>query len=201
MRANLCVWGLGSRAEALAATDRALGLDPVSALTGSMAAWLLLFAGEHRRAGEQARLTLDLHPSTVQALHVIGWSHGLDGRWHEAVAAFEKAARLSPDPFTFTFLAQTLPRVGRMKEAEALLPPLLERVQRGGAPVRSVALAYAGLGDMDRAFEWLDRGLDERDPALMGLRVAPPYTLLSHDSRFEVLWQRVQHAMRLPPRS
>jgi TolB-like protein len=195
LNAFLRSWGRGDRVEALAATERALSLDPVSAQTGSTAAWLFLFVGEHARALALARHTLELHPGTAQALHVRGWVHARDRRWAEAVDAFEHARAISPDPFTLAFLAETLPRLGRRDEAVGLLGQLRRLAQQGVAPARSVAFAHAGLGDMDQAFEWLERGFEERDPALLGLRVSPPFELLSHHPRFDALVERVRQAV------
>jgi len=47
--------------------------------------------------------------------------------------------------------------------------------------VYEVALIYAGLGDKDRAFEWLDRAYEARDMGLVLLKVDPPLDPLRSD--------------------
>jgi hypothetical protein len=48
-----------------------------------------------------------------------------------------------------------------------------------------------GLGDYDRAFAWLDRGIDERSSVLVGLLVNPRYEPVRSDPRFQRLVKRV----------
>jgi TolB-like protein len=194
VRAVLQIWVREDRVAGLAEARSALALDPVSPSTNALVGWLFLFAGENEQAAEQARRTLELHPNVVQAFHVLGWAHSRRGRLGDAVRAFETARAISPDPFTLAFLGQTLARAGRREEAEALLPGLLECARQGNAPARIVAIVYAGLGDLDRAFEWLERAYQERDSGLLSLRVGPMYELLSRDARFQALVARMPFA-------
>ncbi len=192
--ATLQIWVRGDRTAGLAAAASALALDPLSPNTNAQVAWLLLFAGENDRAVEQARRTLELHPDVVQAHHVVGWAHCRAGQLGDGVRVFEMARAISPDPFTLAFLGQALGRAGRHEEAQALLPGLLERVQQGHAPARSPAIVYAGLGDLNRAFEWLERAYQERDTGLFALRVGPMYEVMARDARFQALVARMPHA-------
>ena len=54
-----------------------------------------------------------------------------------------------------------------------------------------MAEIYGGLGDHDRAIEWLEKGVDERSSALVRLRVNPRCDGLRADPRFTRLMERV----------
>jgi TolB-like protein/tetratricopeptide (TPR) repeat protein len=196
LRAVLEIWGRGNRAAALAEAATATALDPVSAFTNGLVAWLFLFVGEFQRAAEQAERTLVLHPNVVQAFHVLGWAHLERGQLGEAVDSFQRGRAISRDPLTLAYLALALARVGKRADAEALLPELVECVEQGRAPARSVAILYAGLGDLDRAFEWLERAYQEHDPGLLALRVGPMYEPFRRDARFQALLSRMPHQGR-----
>lgn len=68
---------------------------------------------------------------------------------------------------------------------------------REGAPPMQLALFSAELGDLDAAFDHLNRAIDARDPCLVHLAVAPQFDDLRADPRFEESLAR----MRLGPSS
>ena len=55
----------------------------------------------------------------------------------------------------------------------------------------AVATIYAGLGDREQAFLWLEKSYQERSPLLTFLRVEPTLDSLRSDPRFESLVRRV----------
>jgi hypothetical protein len=55
----------------------------------------------------------------------------------------------------------------------------------------SIALVYVGLGDKDRAFEWLERAYAERSPTLVYLKVEPQLDRLRSDPRFATLMTKM----------
>jgi hypothetical protein len=63
---------------------------------------------------------------------------------------------------------------------------MLEHMPHGKGGSESVqrAILCGGAGDLDRAFEHLDRALEGRDPALVHLAVAPQWDSLRADPRF-----------------
>jgi tetratricopeptide (TPR) repeat protein len=74
----------------------------------------------------------------------------------------------------------------------------LKHAPREAGPGRTalvLAVAHAEAGDLDAAFEHLDRALDARDPGLVHLAVAPQWDALRGDPRFD---QRLAR-MRLQP--
>ena len=58
-------------------------------------------------------------------------------------------------------------------------------------PPFHIALAYAGLGDKDAAFRWLERAYDERASFMDGLKVTPGFDVLRSDPRFAALLKRM----------
>ena len=58
------------------------------------------------------------------------------------------------------------------------------------APFR-IAMVHIGLGETDRAFEWLQKALDARDWQMTLLKVEPTFDGLRSDPRFATLLERV----------
>jgi hypothetical protein len=84
-------------------------------------------------------------------------------------------------------------RQGRQAEARALVEQLIQECVRTGRPGKSchVAQIYAGIGEKDLAFQWLDTAYQERNPLLAYAKTMPYYDNLRSDPRFQVLLHRL----------
>jgi hypothetical protein len=54
-----------------------------------------------------------------------------------------------------------------------------------------LAMAHAGLGEIDEAFQWLDRGLEVRAAFMDGVKITPAFDVLHSDPRWGVLLGRM----------
>lgn len=64
-------------------------------------------------------------------------------------------------PFYIGLLGNFFARAGRRDEAQAILAELQSRMADTYVPPHAFTFIYAGLGDLDRAFEWQDRANDD----------------------------------------
>jgi hypothetical protein len=58
-------------------------------------------------------------------------------------------------------------------------------------PPYTIALAYNGLGEHDKALSWLERAFDQRSAAMVFLKVEPKWNNLRSDPRFQNLVRRM----------
>jgi hypothetical protein len=68
---------------------------------------------------------------------------------------------------------------------------LLERAKTEYVSPYEIAVIYAGLGDKDRAFEWLEKAYEERATLLVYFRMDPRIWSLHSDPRFQGLLDRM----------
>jgi serine/threonine-protein kinase len=54
-----------------------------------------------------------------------------------------------------------------------------------------IAMVFIGLGELDTAFEWLDRAFEARDDELLHLRLSPFYDGIRGDPRYQRLVRRM----------
>ena len=80
---------------------------------------------------------------------------------------------------------------GNRAEAIKVIDKLKEQAERQYVPAFNIALVYAGLGETDPAFEWLDRAFAERSSWLVSLNVEPMLESLRSDSRLTALLSRL----------
>jgi len=188
----------GQPSKGVAQADYASRLDPASVFANSAAAWVYLFAGQHAKAESQARRTIESFPDALQAYFALGWAVWCRRRSAEAVAAFEKAVRLSPEPLALAFLGHIYGRLGRRDEARSLLGALNQLLHEGQAPPIAFVVIHAGLGEKDAAFEWLETAYRLRDGKLFWLTTNPAFDPLRTDRRYTEMVNRVGLAQRSP---
>ena len=120
---------------------------------------MLYFARRYDDAITEFRETLDLAPDFGPAHVMLGRVYVAKGMPDRAVEELELAKRLlGPRPDVMTPRAYVLAKAGRRREALATLDEL-RRISkpRDPSPFR-IAIVHIGLGDTDRAFEWLREG-------------------------------------------
>jgi tetratricopeptide (TPR) repeat protein len=80
---------------------------------------------------------------------------------------------------------------GKRKDATKILRDLNDLARQRYVTSYGVALVYAGLGDRDKAFSWLEKAYEERSHWLVWLKLDPRWDNLRADSRFADLVRRV----------
>jgi len=122
----------------------------------------------------------------------LGLSYLKTGRNAEAVAALEKAAQLT-DRYGFVLgnLGYVYAATGKRTEALAVIKELEEKYARKEANGLSIAAVYAGLGNKDKAFEWMEKDFQNRDGSLPDITVSIPLESLRDDPRFKDLLKRM----------
>ena len=185
----------------LAATDRhdeaveqirlAVELDPLSLIINDNYGLWLATAGRYVESEEQFRKTLELDPNWALGYYRLGMNYGLQGRYAEAVSVYEKAVELSGGRVALGHLGHAYAKSRRVREARAVLDRLEELERTIYISPIDFADVYAGLGDLDTAFEWLDRAYEERTSQLTVLRTFPSSMDLAPDPRFSDLMRRI----------
>jgi eukaryotic-like serine/threonine-protein kinase len=179
--------------ESLGEARRALECDPLGLVLNMHMGWHLHYSREHEKAVEQCQKTLELDPTFILSHIFLGQAKEQLGAFTEAIAAFEKAVELSRrHPTYLADLGHGLAVAGRRTEALSVLDEL-NTISASGRYVaaRSVAEIHIGLGDIDEAFTWLGRALEQRNGWLIHMRENPRYDRLRSDPRYLELVARM----------
>jgi tetratricopeptide (TPR) repeat protein len=176
--------------EAIAEAKRTQELEPLSFVASSHLGWIYYLAGQNDRAIDQCTRILALDPNLFPALRYRGLAYEAKGMYPEAIADFQKGVKLSGSPLILALLGHAYAASGKKPEAQRVLSELQDL--QGGQYVSpyTVAAIYAGLGDKDQSFKWLEKANDERDIWLMNLKVDPVFSKLRADRRFTDLLAR-----------
>ena len=182
----------GKREEGLAEGAQARAREPLSPLVGYYSALVFLYARDYERAlGESQRLA-DLDPNFALGAWVRGEALCRLGRYEDAREAAERAVALSSAPaFYRPLLGRAYAALGQRARAEDVLGQLLERSRAAYVAPLHFADMYLALGDYDRAFEYFDRAVEDRNGFLGALAVDSVYDPVRADPRFLALLDRV----------
>ncbi len=187
---------LGRRGDALREIEEARKLDPLSVRINGNVGLVLYFARQYDAAIEQLRKGLELEPNDVGSHVQLGWAYMQKGMHQEAVTEIQKAANQGTGTLLpLAALAQAYAVAGNRDEAHRVLKLLKVLSGQKCVVPYQTATVYAGLGQREEAFAWLERALEAHDPRLNILNVDPSLDPLRSDPRFHDLLRR----MNFPP--
>ena len=184
---------MGRMDEALREVRTALELDPLSLSINTALGHVLYLSRKYDQAIAQYRKALELDPDFAQAHLWFGRPYLEKGMYDRAIEEVQTAVRLSKEStMSLAVLGHAYASAGRPREARELLATLLKRGRSTYVPSYWIALVHVGLGDRNRAFEWLERADRERSAWLAWVRVEPRFDGLRSDPRFAKLLRRLK---------
>ena len=153
---------------------------------------MYLAAGRHGEAATAVQHALTLDPEHFPAHAGLGHLFDRTGEPDKALDAYRTAHRLSRgNPLMLGFQGLVLGQAGRHDEARQIVATLEQIARSRYVPPSVFALVFAGLGDHDAAFGYLDRAYDLRDVFLFTFSSGPWWDPLRSDPRCTRLLQRL----------
>jgi serine/threonine-protein kinase len=168
-------------------------LDPASVSIRRSIGWLHYYARQPRESLEHLRRALAMNPTAEENHRLLGLSYLQLGLHDEAAAAFRESVASSESPALATAgLGLVAAAKGRATEAHGILDGLYAQSEERYVTPVAFAMLHAGLREADRAFEWLDRAVEDRRGWLAYLKVEPLLDPLRGDPRFGRLLERMR---------
>jgi eukaryotic-like serine/threonine-protein kinase len=172
----------------LVESRRCLELDPVDLIINVHLIWHYWLAGQPDEAIEQGCKTRELHPNTFWPEFFIGLAYEGKDMPGAAISHFQKAATMSGgSTFVLAALGHAHAMAGEREKAFELLSKLDALGRERYVPAYDRAVILAGLNQVDRALDWLQRAYDEHSSWITYLNVEPRLEPLREDSRFAEL--------------
>jgi serine/threonine-protein kinase len=187
-----CLALQGRFEEASEEVEIALALDPLSSAIHEGRAFLKLLQRQYEEAFEGYREILKFDPAFYRAYTSMGRACAQMGRYAEALAMLEQGRSLAGDvPHILAAMGQVFGLSGDEASARGVLAKLEARSRDVFVPSTSFALVHLGLGERERALEWLERGSRQRELSLSVLKVHPVYDGLRGEPRFQALLKKL----------
>jgi TolB-like protein/lipoprotein NlpI len=166
----------------VAATRRAVVLDPLAHESHYYLGWALYVARRYEEAAAALAELISLEPEFKQTYGLRGLAYYGLGDLQSARASCET----TPDHWVSQLcLSVTYDKLGRHADAEAVLSEM--KTAMGDASAEQYAEIYAQRGNRVQALEWLDTALRLRDPGLVELKTDPLMDPLRQEPRFQAI--------------
>lgn len=152
---------------------------------------ILLAAGRYDQSIEQTRKAFELDPNFWWSYQILGLAYERKKQYPEAIAALEKARLVDVNPSSLGYLGYVYAAAGKKAEAKKVLEELKALSKQRYVSPYNIACIYAGLGDKDQAFEWLERAYQDRSFYMVLLKTEAVLDSLRPDPRFKDLLKRM----------
>ena len=155
--------------EAMAASRKALALDPLAPLINMNVGWTYFAAGRPVEASHQAAKMIEHDPDFYGAYWLQGAIHLSAGEYQAAVGQLQSAVSLGGHQVVVADLASACSLAGATGEATAILDRLVELRRHHYVPAICLARVYSRLGNTTTAIEWLEAAFAERNGEMVFL--------------------------------
>jgi len=183
---------LGRFDEAAEMIKRAHEIDPLSGVISVNVSQSFMIQKDYEGMAANSRKVIELDPTFPGGHSSLGFAYLKLGRNAEAIASLEKALELSNRANNqLTGLGYLYAVTGKRTEAINIVKELEERFAKKEASGGNVAGVYAGLGEKDKAFEFLEKDFQNRSGELPISRWATWSEPLRDDPRFKDLLKRM----------
>ena len=183
---------MGRHDEALREMTKAQELDPLALVISVNVGMVHYYAGDFGQAEAWLRKTLELDSDFPFAHQLLAKTLLLQGGLAEAITQAREAVRRSNDgPRYAATLGYVCAKAGQPEEARRILDELTARSTQAYVAPTHFALVYAGLGEADRMFDWLEKAYQEHDVLLLFTLIDPALAPMRADPRFADLLRRV----------
>ncbi len=185
-RAATLAGNLGRMDEAIELDRRAVAQDPLSAASYNNLGLHLHGAGQLAEAEAAFRKALEFAPRSPASRTNLALALVDQGRGEEALAD----ALSEPDDWVRLWMLAIIHNAaGRRAESDAALHQFIANYQADSA--YQVAQVYGIRGEVDLAFEWLERAFVQRDSGLNYVKADPDLRSLRADPRWDGFLRRM----------
>ena len=191
---NVYAWeliNLGRTDEGLVHVRQVIGLDPYSR-GGDYPIWVTYLAHRYEDAVQLAKAKIALDTNDPWNHYDLALVYEQMGTPTESVQEYLKFESLSgAEPQTIARLQEAFSKSGARGFWRRRLEDYREATKSGYVNAGMVAQACARVGERDCAFEWLEKGFQDRNELMVTLNADPVFDGIRTDKRFQDLSRRV----------
>jgi TolB-like protein/cytochrome c-type biogenesis protein CcmH/NrfG len=177
---------VGRLPEAITAERQAIELDPLSSAYWNNLGFFLAAAGQYPTAHQAMNRALQIAPTSLIVRGNLATLLLLEGRQQAALVAFRSLEDEASREFGIAVAAHSL---GDSHASQQALDELVARHAADSA--YQIARAFAWRGEVDKAFDWLERAREQRDSGLAVVKIDPTLNSLRRDPRYRAFLRKM----------
>jgi serine/threonine protein kinase/tetratricopeptide (TPR) repeat protein len=183
--------------ESVAEGERAQKLDPLSPHALTALGYAYLSTHRYDEAITQFQSALELDPNAGNIRAQLAWAYGAKRMYPQAIAEYEKIPEperaMTEENQTVTSGMGWLYAVsGRRADALKMVKEFKDLSSHAYVDPYNIAVIYAGLGDKDEVFLWLEKGYEQRSSGMPYLTADPFWDGIHSDRRYVDLLRRMR---------
>jgi TolB-like protein len=183
---------VGRLQEGIVQLRRALELDPLRVEYFGWATRMLLYARDYDAAIVQGAETFEIDEKYGRGFVFVGSAYLAKGDAEQALNWFQRGQSLDTSVRSYdAMIVRALAALNRREEADEILARLEAESRQQYVRAEYLAMGHAAVGDLDRAFEALERAYQARSAGLIYLHLDPGYEPLRGDPRYKDLVRRI----------
>jgi TolB-like protein/DNA-binding winged helix-turn-helix (wHTH) protein/tetratricopeptide (TPR) repeat protein len=186
---------IGHFDEAFAEMRRARALDPVDLDASLYAGEVLLIAQRYDESISELKKTLELDPNFLPTHGAMALAYARGGRRAEASAEYEKTRSLMARHQALIldqWMAPVEILLGKRAEARENADWWTRESAHRYTDAYRLGAFYAELGFPDRAFQWLEKGFEQRSPSMAYMKFDASFPEgMRADPRFQDILRRM----------
>ena len=183
--------GLGRLDEAIAKDKKAIELDPLNSFFQAALAYFLYHARRYDDAIVQIKKTLELDPASTLAHHLLGCCLLWKGDTAGAIAEFQRSKIMVAGAWYQGLLGYAYAISGDRPKAEQILRELEEMAKRQYVSSTAFADIHLGLGEKEKALDWLEKSYQDQESACWYLKIDPIYDSVRNEPRFQAILKKI----------
>jgi Serine/threonine protein kinase len=188
---NGSLLAMGRFDESIEAMKHARRLEPLSLIINADLGTSYLYALRLDEAIAQFQKTLEMDSNFYYAHVYLGRAYLLRGDYQKAIDELQTADKIEDDARIPMLLSRVYSKMGRRKDALRQLEELKKMAAKQYVSNFDYAIVYAGLGDSDQAFEYLENGFRNHDGNMVYIKADPLLADLRQDPRYFDLARRI----------
>jgi tetratricopeptide (TPR) repeat protein len=180
--------------EAARTSQRIVDVDPLNPYSRVQPVWVAFFSRRYDESIARAKTLVELQPTNLMGPWFLAQAYAVKRMQPEVVTECARVIELLAGAFVMQPIAEcvsALGMVGQSAEARRLLQRLEHPPSGTWLDPVPMGDAYAGLGDVTRAVEWYQRGLEERSPNMIYLKTHSAADAVRRDARFQALYRQM----------
>lgn len=171
----------------------ALQLDPLSSIIHEGRASFSIWRRQYDEAVRRYCEIREFDPTFYKAYTGLGRVYALQGKYTDALAMLEKGRALAGDvPNILGAMGEIFALSGDTASARGILAQLTARALDSYVPSTCFARVHSGLGEAERALDWLEKGCEQRELPMAMLKIHPVYDPLRDEPRFQAVIERMR---------
>ncbi|MBZ5641803.1 MAG: winged helix-turn-helix domain-containing protein [Acidobacteriia bacterium] len=188
----------GEPDEAIKEIERIRSARPLANFLGNIVGWAYYGNRNYDRALRQHHNILKDDPKFGLTHVMLGLDYAQKKRYRTAIEHCGKVTSSGGTRIALNTLGYIYAAAGEKHCAKEILRELKRLLRTDYASCYACAAIYAGMGEVDLAFDFLNRACEVHDPGLLWLKWDPQLDNLRFDPRFQGLLNRMGLQAALP---